>query len=237
MAGESAHAKAKRLRRSEEHRDTGREAEEATATALMALPPSWTVLDDLAWPGRRFENIDHVVIGPSGVFVIDSKSWSGRVESGVRLGSGRDRSPTVWGASAAARSVAGLVPSVRPDHVHAVVCVAEGAPRAAWADDVMVCSSDQLVGELIGHAVVLPGGLARAVAADVGRRLRPVDQPTSEQLTVQELTSKQRGRKRRPFGSLVLAVLAAAAGMALLSQPDALTSWVDVTGWVGDLAR
>jgi hypothetical protein len=234
MAGESARAKAKRLR---EHRNTGCEAEEATATALMALPASWTVLDELAWPGRRFENIDHVVIGPSGVFVIDSRSWSGRVESGVLVRSGRDRSPAVWGASAAARSVAGLVPSVCPDQVHAVVCVAEGAPRAAWVDDVMVCSAEQLVGELIGHAEVLPGELARAVATDVGRRLRPVDQPTSEQLTAQPSTSEQRGRKRRPFGNLVLAVLAVAAGVALLSQPEALTSLVDVTGWVDDLAR
>lgn len=237
MAGESARAKAKRLRRLEEHRDTHCEAEEATATALMALPPSWTVLADLAWPGRRFENIDHVVVGPSGVFVIDSRSWSGRVESGVLVRSGQDRSPAVWGASAAARSVAGLVPSVGPDHVRAVVCVAEGVPRAAWVDDVMVCSPGQLVGELVGHEEVLPGGLARAVATDVGRRLRPVDQPTSEQPTAPPSPSKQRGCKRRPFGNLVLAVLAVAAGVALLSQPDALTSLVDVTGWVDDLAR
>ena len=37
------------------------------------------VLSDRAWPGRRV-NLDHVVIAPSGVFVIDTKAYGGRVE-------------------------------------------------------------------------------------------------------------------------------------------------------------
>ena len=37
------------------------------------------VLSDRAWPGRR-ANLDHVVVAPSGVFVIDTKAYGGRVE-------------------------------------------------------------------------------------------------------------------------------------------------------------
>ena len=37
------------------------------------------VLSDRAWPGRR-SNLDHVVVAPSGVFVIDTKAYRGRVE-------------------------------------------------------------------------------------------------------------------------------------------------------------
>ena len=39
----------------------------------------WAVLHDLAVP-RRQANIDHLVIGPGGVFVIDSKQYRGRLQ-------------------------------------------------------------------------------------------------------------------------------------------------------------
>jgi hypothetical protein len=39
----------------------------------------WVVLHDLAVPGSR-ANIDHLVIGPGGVFVIDSKQYRGRLQ-------------------------------------------------------------------------------------------------------------------------------------------------------------
>jgi hypothetical protein len=37
------------------------------------------VFHDLAVPGNASASVDHLVIGPSGVFVIDSKQWSGSV--------------------------------------------------------------------------------------------------------------------------------------------------------------
>jgi Nuclease-related domain len=39
----------------------------------------WAVLHDLAVPGSR-ANMDHLVIGPGGVFVIDSKQYRGRLQ-------------------------------------------------------------------------------------------------------------------------------------------------------------
>jgi hypothetical protein len=40
------------------------------------------VFHDLAVPGSP-ANVDHLVIGPSGVFVIDSKQWTGHVYQGA----------------------------------------------------------------------------------------------------------------------------------------------------------
>jgi Nuclease-related domain len=40
----------------------------------------WAVLHDLAVPGSR-ANIDHLVTGPAGVFVIDSQHYRGRLRS------------------------------------------------------------------------------------------------------------------------------------------------------------
>jgi hypothetical protein len=219
MAGESVRARTKRQKTTTHRWDVGADGEGATAAALKALPSGWVVLSDLAWPGQQHVNIDHVVIGPAGVFVIDTMNWSGRVivDDGTLRQSGRDRSTAVWGAVSAATSLSRMVPSVRADHVHAVVCQANGDSRVAWVDDVLVCSSALLVEEMTAFPEVLPGGLARAVSVDVGRRLRPVDEPTAV----------ERAPKRRPFAALVPAVLAAALGVTLMSQPDVVTSLVD----------
>jgi Nuclease-related domain len=40
---------------------------------------AWVVLHDLAVPRSR-ANLDHLVIGPGGVFVVDSKRYSGRLQ-------------------------------------------------------------------------------------------------------------------------------------------------------------
>jgi hypothetical protein len=57
----------------------GAAGELATARVLARLaPPRWTVLHDLAVPGSR-ANIDHLVIGPTGLWVVDTKAFRGRV--------------------------------------------------------------------------------------------------------------------------------------------------------------
>ena len=43
---------------------------------LQKLPDNFYVINDLTTP---FGNLDHVVVGPTGVFILDSKSWRGVV--------------------------------------------------------------------------------------------------------------------------------------------------------------
>ena len=58
----------------------GAAGERRTARVLAALERhGWAVLHDLALPGSR-ANLDHLVIGPGGVFVIDSKHYRGRLQ-------------------------------------------------------------------------------------------------------------------------------------------------------------
>jgi Nuclease-related domain len=83
----------------------GAAGEQATAAVLSGLMPrKWVVLHDLAVPGAR-ANIDHLVIGPTGVWLIDSKSSRARVRAGWRsvwLGERRlDPGPTRWEAEVA----------------------------------------------------------------------------------------------------------------------------------------
>jgi hypothetical protein len=66
----------------------GAVGERRTARLLGQLERhGWVVLHDLAVPGSR-ANIDHLVVGPGGVFVIDSKQYSGRLQL--------DRSGRLW---------------------------------------------------------------------------------------------------------------------------------------------
>jgi hypothetical protein len=58
----------------------GAAGERRTARLLEQLERhGWAVLHDLAVPGSR-ANLDHLAIGPGGVFVIDSKQYRGRLQ-------------------------------------------------------------------------------------------------------------------------------------------------------------
>jgi hypothetical protein len=74
-----------RFRPSEQARawQRGAHGERRTARLLDRLMrDGYVVLHDLAVPGSP-ANLDHLVIGPSGVFVIDSKQWTGSIHQGI----------------------------------------------------------------------------------------------------------------------------------------------------------
>jgi hypothetical protein len=61
----------------------GAEGERRTARLLNRLTrDDYVVFHDLAVPGSP-ANVDHLVIGPSGMFVIDSKQWTGSIHQGT----------------------------------------------------------------------------------------------------------------------------------------------------------
>ncbi|WP_082588812.1 nuclease-related domain-containing protein [Terrabacter sp. Root181] len=56
----------------------GADGERRVAGVLGLLPVGWHVHHDrLLRPGRTLTNLDHVVIGPSGVYLVDTKNWAG----------------------------------------------------------------------------------------------------------------------------------------------------------------
>jgi hypothetical protein len=73
-----------RFRPSEQARtwQRGAQGERRTARLLDRLTrDGFVVFHDLAVPGSP-ANVDHLVIGPTGLFVIDSKQWTGTVHQG-----------------------------------------------------------------------------------------------------------------------------------------------------------
>ena len=104
----------------------GAAGELATAALLEHLPGrQWMVLHDLALPGSR-ANVDHLVIGPTGVWVVDTKAYRARLDvrwRSVLVGS-------VPLSTAAVRWEAERVSSVLGVNARPIVAVhASGLPR------------------------------------------------------------------------------------------------------------
>src|SRR5262249_595143 len=57
----------------------GKMGESAVTRALCGLPDEYVLLNDLMLPDGK-GNVDHLVIGPSGLFVIETKNYSGNVK-------------------------------------------------------------------------------------------------------------------------------------------------------------
>ncbi|HEX6394055.1 MAG TPA: nuclease-related domain-containing protein [Acidimicrobiales bacterium] len=107
----------------------GAGGEVATASVLEELPPKrWEIFHDLAVPGSK-ANIDHLAIGPTGVWVIDSKTTRAPVRIGVlsvRFGERRLETDAVrWQAE-----IVGERLGVKARPVIAIHCDSPaGAPR------------------------------------------------------------------------------------------------------------
>jgi hypothetical protein len=99
-------------------------------------PAGWAVLHDLAIPGSP-ANIDHLVIGPGGVVVIDSKQYRGR----LRL----DRYGMVW---------------------HGRHLLVSALRKVLWeadqADEILGIADVQVAAVVAVHGASVPRGLLQA---------------------------------------------------------------------------
>jgi hypothetical protein len=151
--------------------------ERRTARLLARLErDGWCVLHDLAIPGSR-ANIDHLLIGPGGVFVIDSKLYTGRLHlaPGGSLWHGRHPlAPLLRTARFEADQAAQLLAA--PD-VSVVPLLAVHGAQVPWGklvvDGVPVVSARRLL-ELLHHLPIVLGPERVGGLADRARvRFRP----------------------------------------------------------------
>ena len=144
-----------------------------TANALKALPDSWVVLHDLRWPGRPFASIDHVAVGPGGVFVIGSIRWSGRIQlaGNVLRHNGRRREREVLSVREAAAAVSRRLGHVPRTWMTPVLCIV-GSDVDGWAGSVAVCHKTNLVQSLTSRPEVLAPEVVRSLVDDLRLQLR-----------------------------------------------------------------
>jgi hypothetical protein len=121
----------------------GAEGERRSAVLLQRLrAPRWHVLHDRMVPGRSI-NLDHLVIGPSGVWVVDTKVYRARlrrrwrrVEVGGRL---IDTGPATWEAELVSERLGVAVTPVVAVHGMGL------GPRGGCCDGVRVIPATALV--------------------------------------------------------------------------------------------
>lgn len=140
---------------------TGLTYEDTAATLLAMLPnDGWRLLGQVA-------------VGPSGVFVIETRGWSGTVEvrDGVLRHDGRARSTAVADTADSASAVGRLLPSLPPELVYGVLCFVRSEPLAGSVGSVVVCSSASLGAALAARPAVLTRAQVRRIAVELGARV------------------------------------------------------------------
>jgi hypothetical protein len=155
----------------------GAAGERRTARLLSHLERhGWAVLHDLAIPSSR-ANLDHLAIGPGGVFVIDSKQYCGRrlqLDPSGRLWHGRyPLTPTLRAVSFEADQAAQVLPD---PGVAVVPIVAVHGAQVPWGkvvmDGVPVVPARRLPGMLRQLPAVLGPERVAAVANQARVRFR-----------------------------------------------------------------
>jgi len=157
----------------------GARGEERVARELSFLPAGYDVFHGLARSTRtimgRAGDFDHVVVGPNGVFLVETKNWSGRVTvDGERLlvgGGDPDRSPVAQVRDAAVQLTEWLAGACEAEvSPQPVVCFASDALAAdrATAGGVTLCNARSV------NAVILeaPGALQSETRARISAHLR-----------------------------------------------------------------
>ncbi len=161
--------------RSAQMYERGAIGERATGEILDVLrQEGWAVFHDVKWPGRPRANIDHVVVGPPGVYVIDSKNWAGRIEidNNAFRSNGRKHDKTVASAGDAALAVAGLLSAPAAATTRSVLCFVRDEPVAGWCYDVMFCSTANLREMLLTRPTALTPDQVRAAGIELDIRFR-----------------------------------------------------------------
>jgi hypothetical protein len=87
----------------------------------------WLALHDVHWPGRPKANLDHILVGPGGIIVIDAKNWSGdvQVRNGVLRQNGRSKDRQVTSVADQGAAVAALLDPQHRRLVQAWLCLVD----------------------------------------------------------------------------------------------------------------
>lgn len=136
----------------------GARGEEAISELLSTLPDTYHVFNDFTY--GRF-HVDHVVVGPVGVFAIETKCWSGKVtldDGHIYVGGMLpDRSPIDQARREANIVKAALEKEGWKGEVSSILVFASNtfAPTPADLHGVIVMNADKLVESFTSGRVVL----------------------------------------------------------------------------------
>lgn len=138
------------------------------------IPHGWYVLHDVHWPGRPKANLDHVLVGPGGIVVVDAKNWTGevRVSSGVLWQGRYSRTQSVEGALAQCAAVASVLAPPHRRLVRPLICMAAQPDLfGVTSSDVAVAGVDRVVAAVTALPAVLDQQAVVGLYARLGQML------------------------------------------------------------------
>ena len=163
----------------------GAAGERSTADAIAPLASEgWRLLHDRRLPGTT-ANVDHIVIGPGGVWVVETKAWRGRVVVGAdrlrRNGVPADRVyDQVWRQARAVTEVAAAILGPAGVEARPVLCfpaatvvIGRDSAGRLVSGPVEVCLPDALARRLRWAPVVLSAAQVEEVGRLIDRALPP----------------------------------------------------------------
>ena len=125
--------------------DAVAEDERATGQRLQELSQPYAILHDLKLPGTQ-GNIDHVVVGPGGAFVVATRRFADQIEfrEGTLHSGGRSLQAELAGVAAIAAQLTDVLgtPVVPVVGFHGSVLSVTAPPQV---DSVLVCATENLV--------------------------------------------------------------------------------------------
>ncbi|MBN2161866.1 MAG: NERD domain-containing protein [Pontiellaceae bacterium] len=129
----------------------GAKGEEWVAHELAFLSAEYTVFNGLRLGGGK-QNFDHIIVGPGGVFVVETKNWKGSVEfrDGKLFAGGKEPSrPPLRQVKAATAELVAYVDDAGGSElpVHSVLCfLGTRLPEEVMnVNGVVVCSGTRLL--------------------------------------------------------------------------------------------
>jgi hypothetical protein len=161
--------------------DAGAPCERAVAEKLSELVPrGWYLLHDVHWPGRPKANLDHVLVGPGGVVVVDAKNWTGevRVASGVLWQGRYARTQAVEGALAQCAAVASVMAPPHRRLVRPLICMAAQPDLFGVTNsDVAVAGTERVLAAIEALPPVLDQQAVVGIYAQLGQQLTHEQEP------------------------------------------------------------
>jgi hypothetical protein len=167
----------KQLRRQRENWAAGARGEQSVTDVLVGMDVGWRVLPDRRWPGTRRANIDVIVVGPGGVFVIDVKTWREASVHGGRLWRGDadaddDLQKLMRQTLAVEDVLAGA--GLPPTEVVPLLVLAGHRICRAPLDRVIVLGEDDLVRELVSRGPRLTAEMVESLLSGLDRGCPPM---------------------------------------------------------------
>ena len=149
------------------------------AAPVRAFEPlhrfGWTVLHDVAWPERRFATIDHLAIGPAGVFVVVSTTETALMTRAAATAGAADdlpQVPEIEQVLAAATALRQVLPEWVADRLQPVVSVVSSAHHESLAQGVQILSTTSLPDVLASWPAVWAEWQASVAVDDVREAVR-----------------------------------------------------------------